>query len=466
MTGNKEVRSEKTEHGIQIGCSKVLALRHELRGMIASSSTAPKAPSPYSSPAIRGSFFSLLASHFPLPRTHHSSLITHHSAAFTLIEVIIAIGIVGVGAVAVMTATTGLSGGAAHTGDTVAAAALAGSLMAEINTRSYSAATPAPTGRVIQNLSVYYPFEDAAGTTASDASRITPPASLTIVDPALATWIPGSNGVSLATGGSLGTSSSPSKLYSACTGTNQLTVELWLEPSAIDLAECPIITLGNGPNQMDFILTQNAADLCLHLRTKNTNAFGDPETATAAHPLRTQTMHCVATFDGTTATIYVNAAVAAQSAAAAGALQWADHPLLLGKLAAFGPANWSGRIFLVALYSKALTPAEVQQNYQVGPSPSRLYNRTGYDDIDDYNGYADSPPRAEDGSTIVGSEAFSRIADVRNVLTNDLGSVQPWDSTDAKRISVSVYKNHKLLATLVRARYRGVSRDDPPDPGF
>ena len=391
---------------------------------------------------------------------------TSRQAGFSLVEMVVAMGVVGVGIVAVLTAVATLSGGAAYTADSVAAAALAGSLMAEVDTRAYEADTPTPTGRVIGDLVAYYPFTDGAGTSASDESRVTPLAPLELITPAQVKWIPGSNGVTIAAGGKLENSEEASKISSECAASGQVTVEVWFEPNSLEMAEAPIVTCAQDDGTVNFVLSQEKDGMLFHIRTSSTDTAGDPATTTLVRYLGQEVTHCIVTFDGTYAAIFLNGQPAGGSDRPAGNLtSWAGHPLRVAKLSGLG-ANWLGNVFLVAVYSRALTLEEIQKNYAVGPSPSDLYNRAGYDDIDDYNGYADSPPRAEDGAIITGAEEFSRTVEVVNVDPDDIAAQQDWDSTDAKTITVRVYKNYKLLAELVRARYRGVSIDDTPDPGY
>ena len=386
--------------------------------------------------------------------------------AFSLIEVVIAIGVVGVGIVAVMNTVTGLSGGCACTADSIAAAALAGSLMAEIDTRAYSGTTVTPTGRVIDKLNVYYPFDDASGTTVTDQSRVQTLVPLTITAPSFATWIPGSNGITLTAGGSLASAAVASKLSSASMASGQVTVEAWVEPVSLVCPESPVISFAADFGHMNLILVQNAGNLSFYIRTRATDPRGQPPTVTLTSPLRKQPTHCVATFNGTIAAIYVDGSVVTQSVGVAGDLSsWQSHPIRVATLNGFG-TGWEGKVFLAAVYSRALTADEVRQNYLAGPSPSHAANRVTYDDIDDYNGYSDSPPRSEDGTVIAGAAGLRRTVDVCNVLVANTTSVQPWDSTDAKRIRVSVYRDSKLLVELARARYRGASIDDPPDPGY
>ena len=386
-------------------------------------------------------------------------------AGFNLVEVVVAIGVVGVGIVAVLGTVAGLSGGSAYTADSVAAAALAQNLMAEIDTRPFDGSTPAPTGRVTNGLVAYYLLEDGSGTSASDGSRIVPLAPLHFFNEQFLEWIPGSNGLSIEPGGLLMNVDEAFKITTPCADSGQITIEVWFEPKSLETNESPIITCGKKKGDVNFVLTQEDEELNFYIRTVGTNNGGRPET-TADIALKMEVTHCVATFDGNMALIFLNSMPVGGSDLPAGDLSgWQTLPLRIAHLPE-ADAHWAGKIFLVAVYSRALTIDEIRQNYAVGPSPSLLHNRAGYDGIDDYNGYADSPPTAEDGSAIPGAGQFSRTVEVVNVLTDNLDSKQNWDSTDAKRITVNVYKDYKLLATLVRARYRGVSSDDPPDPGY
>lgn len=399
-----------------------------------------------------------------LPRRFR--LRTSRQAGFSLVEMVVAMGVVGVGIVAVLTAVATLSGGAAYTADSVAAAALASSMMAEVDTRAFEADTPTPTGRVTDDLVAYYPFTDGAGTFVSDGSRVTPLAPLEFITPEQVNWIPGSNGVTIAADGELENSEEASKISSECASSGQITVEVWLEPGSLERDEAPVVSCAKDDRTVNFVLSQEADGLLFYIRTSSTDAEGAPATTTLVRHLTKEVTHCVVTFDGTQSLIFLDGQPAGASNLPAGDLSsWADRPLRVAKLSGFD-TNWIGNVFLIAIYSRALTLEEIQKNYAVGPSPSGLYNRVGYDDIDDYNGYADSPPRAEDGSTITGAEKFSRTVDVVNVDPDDIAAQQDWDSTDAKTITVRVYKNYKLLAELVRARYRGVSVDDTPDPGY
>jgi hypothetical protein len=74
-----------------------------------------------------------------------------------------------------------------------------------------------------------------------------------------------------------------------------------------------------------------------------------------------QTYHVVGTYDGTTQRLYVNGALVA-SAALTGPATSNTNPLVIGS---WGGTNefFAGRIDEVAIYTKALTSAQVQAHY-------------------------------------------------------------------------------------------------------
>lgn len=77
-------------------------------------------------------------------------------------------------------------------------------------------------------------------------------------------------------------------------------------------------------------------------------------------------------------------------------------------------------------------------------------NRSLYDDVDDYHGLDESPPRRADGSTISGSEGYRRIVWVGWVRPDDLVIVNY--NTGVKGVIVWTARGEKTLSTLVALR--------------
>ena len=80
-------------------------------------------------------------------------------------------------------------------------------------------------------------------------------------------------------------------------------------------------------------------------------------------------------------------------------------------------------------------------------------NRTTFDDLDDFEGWSESPPAGPDGVALSGFAAWRRAVAVENVNPADLTVLLPADDRGAKVVSVSVWRSGKLLAQLERVRY-------------
>lgn len=73
-------------------------------------------------------------------------------------------------------------------------------------------------------------------------------------------------------------------------------------------------------------------------------------------------------------------------------------------------------------------------------------NRAAFDDVGDYSGLSDSPPKERDGTPISGVAGFSRSVSVTNVDPTTLGSGSP--TSGFRKVVVTVKHNNKPLATL------------------
>lgn len=73
-------------------------------------------------------------------------------------------------------------------------------------------------------------------------------------------------------------------------------------------------------------------------------------------------------------------------------------------------------------------------------------NRSAFDDVGDYSGLDDSPPKERDGTAIAGTAGFSRSVSVTNVSPTTLASGSP--SSGFRKVVVTVKHNGKPLATL------------------
>ena len=123
---------------------------------------------------------------------------------------------------------------------------------------------------------------------------------------------------------------------------------------------------GYGNVSAGFFLGQNNANFVFDLYNTNGTA-GQPELVVAV--TTNAWTHLVATFDGVNETLYANGVVAEQitltSANAAGQFYVPDpiSPLTIGCGPSLNGNNFPGRVDEVAIYTNALSPAQVQTHY-------------------------------------------------------------------------------------------------------
>lgn len=149
-----------------------------------------------------------------------------------------------------------------------------------------------------------------------------------------------------------------------------LTVELWMTPENLK-QEGParIVTLSASPSERNLTLGQDGDKIDVRLRTTSTSTNGIPSLSTKGGILKKRLTHIVYTRDrGGKARIYLDGKVEAETTIGGSLNNWAtDYRLGIGNELS-GDRPWNGQIALVALYSRSLNPAEVQQNFQAGPN--------------------------------------------------------------------------------------------------
>jgi MSHA pilin protein MshD len=80
--------------------------------------------------------------------------------------------------------------------------------------------------------------------------------------------------------------------------------------------------------------------------------------------------------------------------------------------------------------------------------------RNLFDDVDDYNGWTETPPAAKDGTLVSGAAGYTRMVAVDWVTTANLKTTSATDK-GVKRIVVTVKKGAMVLATLTAIRTNG-----------
>lgn len=220
--------------------------------------------------------------------------------------------------------------------------------------------------RAQDGLTVLYAFEGPQTRTVDDVSRLSPSLDLalqgdvTLLHPGLR--ILGSDGIAVSEGPA-------TKVYEAATESEAFTVEAWVRPDRLlQRGPARIVTMSRNYSLtgVNFHLGQERTCLSVRVDAGGQQAewlvvedvFVEPQPA----------WHLVVTYDNGAVSVFVDGMLVDEVAFEPGSLGgWdASLPLLIGNEATLN-RPFKGDTFMVALYDRALLPAEVAQNHEAGP---------------------------------------------------------------------------------------------------
>ncbi len=228
--------------------------------------------------------------------------------------------------------------------------------------------------RVVDGLVVLYTFQEGGGDVVQDVSGVEPPIDLTVMGEGYEWTDEGlvksnTDGILLAEG-------SATKILQACQATEEITLEAWVTPAdAIHtLVPARVLTYSLNTSYRNFTLGQTLTDAPVpgwvaRLRTTDTTVNGLPplewESTVAATPTHVVFTHAA---DGSEQ-LWVDAMERAAGDRTGSFEGWdpdtSAYHLALGNELTL-TRNWNGTFHLAAIYDRALSADEVQQNYDAG----------------------------------------------------------------------------------------------------
>jgi len=218
------------------------------------------------------------------------------------------------------------------------------------------------------NLIAKYQFKEGGGFTAYDTSGVEPAANLNLSGDV--GWV-GGWGLDLRGGKAQASTSASSKIARLVKLTGEYSVEAWVVPGNVT-QEGParIISYSAGTGARNFTLGQTQYAYDFLARSSLTDGNGEPALSTpnADQILQATQQHVVLTYTPTEGRrIYVNGQLVNVADAGGGSLaDWDDtFALVLGNEVS-NDRPWQGKLRFVALYNRALTPAQIEQNMAAG----------------------------------------------------------------------------------------------------
>jgi Concanavalin A-like lectin/glucanases superfamily len=214
-----------------------------------------------------------------------------------------------------------------------------------------------------------YEFQSVVNNTTFDTSGIDPSADLTISGNVT---LAGGWGINVGAGGKAqATTQASKKIFNYIQATGEFSVEAWVAPALVAVDKSYMVSYSGGDTTRNFTLGQTNQDYDFMLRTSTTALTGLPQlqTPNAAMALQASLQHVVLTYDAVNGRqIYVNGVAAGPPDAQKGGTisNWdSTFALVLGNEVS-GDRSWQGLIKFVAIHSRAMSAAQVMQNFNAG----------------------------------------------------------------------------------------------------
>jgi hypothetical protein len=214
-----------------------------------------------------------------------------------------------------------------------------------------------------------YEFKTGMGSIAYDTSGHEPALNLTLSGDYQ--WV-GGWGVNFRTGAKAqGTAASSKKLSDLIKSTGEFTIEAWANNANVAQEDAFIVSYSAGATARNATLAQRMYQYEGYTRSDQTSANGNPVLLTNAADMDAQAalQHVVMTFSPVEGRrFYVNGEFTGDNDAQGGGslADWDDtFALVLGNETSTN-RGWEGVLRLVAIHNRALTPTQIQQNFEAG----------------------------------------------------------------------------------------------------
>ncbi len=221
------------------------------------------------------------------------------------------------------------------------------------------------SSRIVDSLKLLYVFENQSGNIISDISGTNPAEDITIITPDKVAWT--KYGLETFKDANTRRVTKGSKIINAVQATNEITIEAWFKPEYSPQPNGRILSFSVSGNYRNFSLIQKGKKIELLLRTSQSDENGNPGFISSSNLSGTPELtHYVFTKDNNgIAKIYINGQLDTSYSNVGTLEDWSsDHWLAIGS-EPLGGAFWRGIHYLSAVYNRALSPVEVEQNFNI-----------------------------------------------------------------------------------------------------
>jgi len=219
------------------------------------------------------------------------------------------------------------------------------------------------------NVIAKYEFQTGTGLTAYDTSGVDPSADLTIAGSV--NWV-GGWGINVGVGGKAQASTASSrKIHDMIEATGEYSVEAWVAPALVAADKSYMVSYSGGDTVRNFTLGQTNQQYDFLMRSSGSDLNGMPQLQTPVGGLLLQAslQHVVLTYSPVNGRqIFVNGVNTGVVDPQKGGTisNWDDtFALVLGNEVS-SDRSWQGVIKFVAIHNRALTAAQVLQNFNAG----------------------------------------------------------------------------------------------------
>ncbi len=252
-----------------------------------------------------------------------------------------------------------------------------------------------------------YQFRAGVGNVISDTSGVTPALNLSLDgdEGSDFRWV-GGWGVEFLGGGAHASPADTQKLRNRIVASGEYSIEAWVVPGNVSQGAAGdparIISYSASENSRNFTLGQAEYRYEFMHRSSSTNANGEPSLITDADAEDAQAVqqHVVVTYSRNNGRrIYVNGEYTGDSIDTTSLTDtladWDDsYPLVFGSESG-GSQAWQGKLRLVAIYDRAMSETQIEQNFKAGVGEKflLLFNVSEH--------LFASPPPADQGTYVI-----------------------------------------------------------------